>query len=196
MFIDYSYDIFVLRFLAKCCLHVLPSSPISFSSSCTHHYNQMIISHYNDVIMDMIASQITSLTIVYSTVYSDANQRKHNSSASLAFVRAIHRGPVNSPHKWPVTRKMFQFDNVIMCLELLGMFVSKTSWYGTLTLTLCEILMYMNSVKIWPWGCVFGRRQMSDKNLKIPETTESRLAPKALGHTSITRDNCGIDLFC
>ena len=71
-------------------------------------------SHYGDVIMGAIASQITSHTIVYSTVYSDADQRKHQSSASLAFVRGIHRGPVNSPHKWPVTRKMFPFDNVIM----------------------------------------------------------------------------------
>ena len=47
--------------------------------------------HYNDVIMGAIASQITSLTIVYSIVYSDADQRKHQSSASLAFVRGIHR---------------------------------------------------------------------------------------------------------
>ena len=70
--------------------------------------------HYNDVIMGAVASQITSLTIVYSTVDSDADQRKHQSSASLAFVRRIHRGPVNSPHKWPVTRKMFPFDDVIM----------------------------------------------------------------------------------
>ena len=70
--------------------------------------------HYNDVIMGVIASQITSLTIVYSIVYTDANQRKHQSSASLAFVRGIQRGPVNSPHKWPVTRKMFPFDDVIM----------------------------------------------------------------------------------
>ena len=61
-----------------------------------------------------IASQITSLTIVYSTVYPDADQRKHQSSASLAFVRGIHRGPVNSPHKRPVTRKMFPFDDAIM----------------------------------------------------------------------------------
>ena len=60
--------------------------------------------------MGAIASQITSLTIVYSIVYSDADQRKHQSSAPLAFVR----GPVNSPHKWPVTRKMFPFDDVIM----------------------------------------------------------------------------------
>ena len=70
--------------------------------------------HYNDVIMGTIASQITSLTIVYSIVYSDADQRKQQSSASLAFVRGIHRGPVNSPHKRPVTRKMVPFDDVIM----------------------------------------------------------------------------------
>ena len=74
----------------------------------------MLASHYTDVIMGVIASQITSLTIVYSTVYSDADQRKHQSSASLAFVRGIHRGPVNSLHKWPVTRKMFPFDDDIM----------------------------------------------------------------------------------
>ena len=70
--------------------------------------------HYTDVIMRAIASQITSLTSVYSTVYSDADKRKHQSSASLAFVRGIHRGPVNSLHKWSVTRKMFRFDDVIM----------------------------------------------------------------------------------
>ena len=70
--------------------------------------------HYSDVIMGTMASQITSLTIVYSTVYSGVDEIKHQSSASLAFVRGIHRGPVNSPHKWPVTRKMFPFDDVIM----------------------------------------------------------------------------------
>ena len=70
--------------------------------------------HYGDVIMRVIASQITSLVIVYSTVYSDADERKHRSSVSLAFVRGIHRGLVNSPHKWPVTRKKFPFDDVIM----------------------------------------------------------------------------------
>ena len=64
--------------------------------------------------MGAIASQITSLTIDFSTVYPDTDQRKFQSSASLAFVQGIHRGPVNSPHKWPVTRKMFPFDDVIM----------------------------------------------------------------------------------
>ena len=64
--------------------------------------------------MSVMASQITSLKFVYSSIYSGANQRKHQSFASLAFVRGIHRRPVNSPHKGPVTRKMFPFDDVIM----------------------------------------------------------------------------------
>ena len=72
------------------------------------------IQNYDDVIMSAIASLITSLTIGYSIVYPGADQSKHQSSASLAFVWGIHRRPVNSPHKWPVTRKMFQFDDVIM----------------------------------------------------------------------------------
>ena len=70
--------------------------------------------HYTDIIMSLMASQITSLTIVYSPVCSGTDQRKRQSSASLAFVRGIHRGPVNSPHKRPVTRKKFPFDDVIM----------------------------------------------------------------------------------
>ena len=78
------------------------------------HNDRHLFAHYDDVIMTMLASQITSLTVVYSIVYSGVNQRKHQSSASLAFVREIHRGPVNYPHKWPVTRKMFPFDDVIM----------------------------------------------------------------------------------
>ena len=75
---------------------------------------ESLVAHYSDVIMGTMASQITSLPIVYLTVYSDPDQRKHQSSASLAFVWGIHRWPVNSPHKWPVTRKMFPFDDVIM----------------------------------------------------------------------------------
>ena len=70
-------------------------------------------SHWNDVMVSM-ASQITSLTIVYSTVYSGADQTKHQSSASLAFLRGIHWWPVNSPHNEPVTRKVFPFDYVII----------------------------------------------------------------------------------
>ena len=62
---------------------------------------------YSGVIMGTMASQITSLTIVYSTVCLGADQRKHQSSASLAFVMGIHRWSVTSPHKGPVTRKCF-----------------------------------------------------------------------------------------
>ena len=68
----------------------------------------VLLFHYSGVIMNAMASHITSLTIVYSTVYSGADQRKHQSSASLTSVRGIHRRPVNFPHKWPVTRKCFR----------------------------------------------------------------------------------------
>ena len=85
--------------------------------------------------MGTIASQITSLTVVYSTVYSDADQRKHQSSASLAFVWGIHRGLVNSLHKWPVTRKMFPFDDVIM---------------SSITLQTLQSLSWIAVPKCWP----------------------------------------------
>ena len=75
---------------------------------------------YNDVIMVAMASQNTSLTIVYSTVYSGTDQRKHQSFASLVFVWGIHRWAANSPHKRPVTRKMVPFDDVIMILQCNG----------------------------------------------------------------------------
>ena len=68
--------------------------------------------------MSTMASQITSLTIVHSTVYSDVDQRKYLSSASPAFVEGIHRWLAYSPHKWPMTRKMFPFDDVIMQMML------------------------------------------------------------------------------
>ena len=72
------------------------------------------LSRYSDVIMSTMAFQITSLTIVYTNVHSGADQRKYQSIASLAFVRGIHRWPVNYPHKGPVTRKMFPFDDAII----------------------------------------------------------------------------------
>ena len=70
--------------------------------------------HYCDVIMSAMASQITGVSIVYSAVCSVADQIKNQSSTSLAVVRGNHQWPVNSPHKGPVTRKMFPFDDVIM----------------------------------------------------------------------------------
>ena len=73
-----------------------------------------IAKYYSDSIMGAMASQITSLTIVRSNVYSGADQRKHRNPVSLTFVREIQRGSVKFPHKWPVTRKMFPFHDVIM----------------------------------------------------------------------------------
>ena len=72
------------------------------------------VEHNNDLIMSTVASQITGGPIVCSTVGSGADERKHQSSASLAFVRGIHRGSVNFPHKGPVKRKINPFDDVIM----------------------------------------------------------------------------------
>ena len=83
---------------------------VSASTTSVKKCHQTI--HYNDVIMGSIAPQITSLTIVYSNVYSGADQTKQQSYASLEFV-------VNSPHKGPVARKMFPFDDVIMTLTVL-----------------------------------------------------------------------------
>ena len=90
--------------------YVLESIEISIPGK----YQDLCNTHYDDVIVSAMASQITSLTIVYSSVYSSADQRKYQSSASLAFVRGIHRWTANSPHKAPVTRRMFPFDDVII----------------------------------------------------------------------------------
>ena len=72
------------------------------------------MTHYSDVIMSTVASQITGVSMICPTVSSGADQRKHQSSASLSFVVGIHRWPLNSPHKGPVTQKTFPFDDVIM----------------------------------------------------------------------------------
>ena len=79
----------------------------------TEHSRRQVNSNYISY-GEAMASQITNLTIVYSNVCSGADQIKHQSSVSLAFVTGIHRSPANSPHKGPVTRKMFPFDDVIM----------------------------------------------------------------------------------
>ena len=69
--------------------------------------------HYSDIILGEMASQITSLTIIYSTVYSGADQRKHQSSASLAFVRVIHQcGEI--PAQMARNAEMLPFDDVVM----------------------------------------------------------------------------------
>ena len=89
---------------------VLPHYPLvlvrTIGNSC--------LKRYSDVIMSAMASQIIGVSIAYSTVCSGTDQRKHQSSVSLAFVRGISHWPVNSLHKEPVTRKIFPFDDVII----------------------------------------------------------------------------------
>ena len=103
-------------------------------------WRHMLPFHDSDVIMGTMASEITSITIVYSTVYSDADERKHQSSTSLAFVKGIHRWPVNSPHKGPVSRNMFPFDDVIVWLLFLGI------------VCCCRYIIIAKETQIvWPW---------------------------------------------
>ena len=117
--------------------------------------------HYNDVIMGTIAAQITRLTIVYSTVYLEADQRKHQSSASLAVVRGIHRGPVNSPHKWPVTQKKFPFDDVIMTGKSRG----NISWWSVENCTVFFYWQRQLDVITLPWSSTDVRAWMSNHTL-------------------------------
>ena len=87
------------------------------ASKMLHHYHPIVwfIIRVTDwPILLYYQGDVTSLAMMYSTVYLGTDQIKHQSSMSLAFVRGIHRWPVNSPDKWPVTRKMFPFDYVIM----------------------------------------------------------------------------------
>ena len=99
--------------------------------------------------MGTMASQITSLMIVYSIVYSGADQRKHKSSVSLAFVRGIHPRSVNSPHKGPVTWNMLPFDDIIMSLKFVSKirinsileFVQIMAWHQPGTKPLSEPIM-------------------------------------------------------
>ena len=78
------------------------------------HVTSFYSIHYSNVIMSVTASEITAVPIVFSAVCSDVDQRKHQSSTSLAFMRGIHWRLVNSPDKGTDTQEMFPFDEVIM----------------------------------------------------------------------------------
>ena len=126
--------------------------------------------YYCDVKMTVMASQITSLTIVYSTIYSGADQRKHQNSASLAFVLGIHRGPVNSPHKEPVMWKMFPFDDVIMICYNTVIFLPNTYnkcqqiWQG---------VWQSMELLLWVWiGILFFFNKISPKFAYLMMTKE------------------------
>ena len=139
--------------------------------------------------MGAVASQITSLTIVCWTVYSDADQRKHQSSASLAFVRGIHRGLVNSPHKWPVTRKMFPFDDVIM------VFGSALSVYISCRVELVCVYFEFTLLSS-TWWTQNGHKLAHREHTKFPEHTLAQSCWGVFYHTwggrSIIIRTCGL----
>ena len=90
--------------------------------------SQTVWIHCKDVIMSAVASQITGVSIVYWTADESS---KHQSSASLAFVRGIDQLPVDAPHKGPVTRKIFPFDDVIMSI-----WKRRVNWWWLIKLVL------------------------------------------------------------
>ena len=144
----------------KRCFHILSK----------HHACHEI--HYIDVIRSAIASQITSLPILYPPVYSGADQRKHQSSASLAFVWGIHRWPVNTPHKGPVTRKCFYLrtssymHKFLLCYVLVWLYYC-TGW-------ICEIFTCVGDSFVTVTGdnsliisCILNYRNAWNEKLPI-----------------------------
>ena len=129
--------------LIKCRLSVVSGSKWAAGKIITTVMSEL--THYCDVIMSATASQITGVSFVYSVVCSDADQRKQ-SFVSLAFVREIHRWPVNSPHKGPVTRKMF---HLMTSLWIYPGYFRKPRW---LSMVLPEISS-VTFIGIW-CGCL------------------------------------------
>ena len=137
----------VILFQPQCVKLSQPPSKLEHGWTTTHNRNLRCTGnylsvpwlescHYNDIIISMMASEITSVPIVYWTICSGADQRKYQSSASLAFVRGIYQWPVNSPHKIPVMQKMFPFDDVIMdslpecCNNVVTIFFQFVAWFS------------------------------------------------------------------
>ena len=129
--------------------------------------------HYSDVIMDAMAFQITSVSIVYSTVNSSADQRKHQSPASLAFVRGIHRRPANSPHKWPVARKRFPFDDIFMII-FQDRFQSKYPYVNDSTNKYWAVCVIQNHLK---WYTTWPVLNYTKRKFKSSASDTSHMSP-------------------
>ena len=139
--------------------------------------------------MGSMASQITSLTIVYAAVYSGADQRKQRSSASLAIVRGIHRGPVNSLHKWPVTRKMFPFDDVIMVDQNWPDMASRQQMIHNNVILMrkrrCNVRsrhFFLHIVAYWCQTAVLIWASIYSGNCLLPDDTKSLPEPMLIHH--------------
>ena len=126
--------------------------------------------HSDDVIKSAIASQITSLTIVYSTVYSDTDDRKHQSTASLAFVKGTRRWPVNSPHKGPVTREnasIWWRHHEVTADEI----------YGNTILTLYVLIFFTGNIKMkFVLTTPIDKKSASVRIIALPRTGNKQLS--------------------
>ena len=130
-----------------------------------YHHNVTWWLHYNDVVMSAMASQITSLTIVYRTVYSGADQRKHQSSASLAFVREIHRSPsihngcfMYTSNIWNLYKSCFSSSRctVTVHLEYFFYICSCLQFVSyVLILPVSDVVLYHATQWLFVWHCVF-----------------------------------------
>ena len=142
-------------------------------------------SHYNDVIMSTMASQITSLRIVYSSIYSGVDKRKYQSSVLLAFVRGIQRWLVNSRHKWPITRKMLPFDDVIMHVSC-GCF--------SLVMPISKLIIHYNVTLEWkPQNLTNGQSTLVQVMAWCCQATTHYLNqcwPRPMSPYGITRTKC------
>ena len=142
--------------------------------------------------MSTMASQITSLTIVYSNVYSGTDQRKYQSSASLALVRGIHRWPVSSPHKGPITQKRFPFDDSKMAVISNTVYPMICTWlcmwcfFMVLSIVLGDFMwiIYQYSSGFLHWHCVhkltlkdMGRNQPFSNHNEIDHSEINLFVP-------------------
>ena len=132
--------------------------------------------------MGAMASQITNLTIVYSTVLSGGDQRKHQSSASLAFAWGIHRWPVNFSHKWPATRKMFQLDDVNIIADVVDFSQSPCT-----TLTILRKIISLSLGLCQGTVSGFWKTQQISTDHLDPEIIASEAIPKLYLDQPITK---------
>ena len=152
------------------------------------------IPHFFDVIMSSIASQITGVSVVYTIVCWGADQRKHQSSPSLASVREIHRWPVNSLHKGPVTRKIFPFEDVIMP----GRFVTVSDSQTMLCrLILCFMHRNYTLIKIGDWPVNYMRSRLVYVTVLLHAHKDVNSCFHSFGHVcSLSRIKSIDDVIC
>ena len=117
----------------------------------THWTTRVFIQHYSDVTISAMVSQITGvngIAGICSSVCSGADKIKHQSTASLAFVKGIHHWPVNCPPKGPVKRKMFPFGDVIMQWSLSKSYL-QIDWSDVENVSVITLITMINVVFNW-----------------------------------------------